>query len=209
MSRFLLSDSRRTRRNAKRYLSNWVSWTSSKLGEDASSFLDRALKEQEGTTGYEGDTLQWMFHERTNMGQMKTVRRNPGTVQKDWAIVKSHSLPKDFCIAVIGHEGWSKDPDTTANYAIAVSFEILGKKSRFTNHFKPKIKSKSNPSRLSFDSPNQPWLLAKYLSFFYNAGTFLFACIPFPESAIIRRGVCRHSLLRVCLAVVLRFDCQK
>jgi hypothetical protein len=47
-------------------------------------------------------------------------------VQKDWAVVKSNALPKDFCIAVRGHEGWSRDPDSTASYSLAVSFEILG-----------------------------------------------------------------------------------
>ena len=34
----------------------------------------------------------------------------------------------DFCIAVVGHEGWSHDPDSTAKYAaIAVSFEVVGR----------------------------------------------------------------------------------
>jgi len=118
---------RRTRRHAKKYLSNWVSWTSSNLGEDVNSFLDRALKEQENPTGNKGDVFQWTFHENPKWGKVKDVKRNPGTIQKDWAVVKSHSLPKEFCIAVVGHKGWSHDPDTTANYTLVVSFEILGK----------------------------------------------------------------------------------
>ena len=32
-----------------------------------------------------------------------------------------------FCIAVVGHDGWSHDPDSTARYALTVSFEILDK----------------------------------------------------------------------------------
>jgi hypothetical protein len=27
---------------------------------------------------------------------------------------------------VVGHEGWSRDPDSTASYSLAVTFEILG-----------------------------------------------------------------------------------
>ena len=47
-------------------------------------------------------------------------------MQKDWAVVKSNTLPSQFCIAVVGHQGWSKDPDSTARYALAVSFEVVG-----------------------------------------------------------------------------------
>ena len=121
------AEPRRTRRQVKRYLSSWVSWTSSKSNEDTDAFLDRALKEQESSTGSKGDTFQWMFHENPKWGTLKDIKRNSGTVQKDWAVVKPHQLPKEFCIAVIGHKGWSQDPDTTANYTLAVSFEILGK----------------------------------------------------------------------------------
>jgi hypothetical protein len=28
---------------------------------------------------------------------------------------------------VVGHKGWSKNPDSSAKYAIAVSFEIVGR----------------------------------------------------------------------------------
>jgi hypothetical protein len=118
---------RRTRRNPKHYLSNWVSWMSSKLGEDINHFLDRALKDQKNSNDGEGNVLQWKFHENSLWGNLKEYKRNPGTVQKDWAIVKSHELPKEFCIAVIGHKGWSQDPDSTANYTLVVSFEVLGK----------------------------------------------------------------------------------
>ena len=47
-------------------------------------------------------------------------------MQKDWAVVKSNTLPDHFCIAVVGHQGWSHDPDSSARYALAVTFQILG-----------------------------------------------------------------------------------
>ena len=57
---------------------------------------------------------------------MRGVKRSAGTVQKDWAIVKSNQLPDDFCVAIVGHKGWSRDPDSSARYALAVSFEVIG-----------------------------------------------------------------------------------
>ena len=40
--------------------------------------------------------------------------------------MKSNTLPDHFCIAVRGHQGWSHDPDTTARYALVVTFEVVG-----------------------------------------------------------------------------------
>lgn len=118
---------RRTRRNLRRYLSTWVDWKSSKLGEGINNFLARAMKdEQTDTESLSGSTLRWTLHDNSNFGFIRNTKRNNGTVQKDWAIVKSNQLPDDFCIAVIGHRGWSCDPDSTASYALAVTFEILG-----------------------------------------------------------------------------------
>jgi hypothetical protein len=57
---------------------------------------------------------------------IRETKRNAGTVQKDWAVVKSNKLPDHFCIAVVGHQGWSHDPDSAARYTMAVTFEILG-----------------------------------------------------------------------------------
>ena len=39
----------------------------------------------------------------------------------------SNALSDNFCIAVMGHKGWSKDPDSQAHYSLAVSFEIIGR----------------------------------------------------------------------------------
>lgn len=59
-------------------------------------------------------------------GVVRDYKRNSGTVQKDWAIVKSNTLPENFCIAVMGHQGWSRDPDSEAYYTLAVTIEIVG-----------------------------------------------------------------------------------
>jgi hypothetical protein len=87
----------------------------------------RAIKEAEdGDDPQPGSTLPWVLQEKSTDGVIRDTKRNNGTVQKDWAVVKSNTLPKDFCIAVVGHQGWSRDPDSTANYSVAVTFEILG-----------------------------------------------------------------------------------
>jgi hypothetical protein len=115
---------RRTRRNLRRYLSTWVDWKTSGLGEGLDAFRRRALKDEEKATKVPG--LPWTLTENAIHGFIRGVRRNSGTVQKDWAIVKSNALPNQFCIAVVGHLGWSHDPDSTASYALAVTLEILG-----------------------------------------------------------------------------------
>jgi hypothetical protein len=118
---------RRTRRNLRHYMSTWVDWKSSRLWEELDSFRDRALKNQETADDLmEGSTLPWTLQTQTDAGLVRGVRRNTGTVQKDWAVVKSNDLPDQFCIAVVGHQGWSRDPEATANYSLAVTFEILG-----------------------------------------------------------------------------------
>lgn len=109
----------------------WLDWVSSKLGEGLNTFHDRAIKgeEVEGEA-LPGSTLPWTLHESDTWGAVRGTRRSSGTVQKDWAIVKSNTLPDHFCIAVRGHQGWSNDPDTTARYALAVTFEIVGQEIR-------------------------------------------------------------------------------
>lgn len=118
---------RRTRRNLRRYLSTWVDWKSNKLGESIDSFRIRCLKEDNQPAGAnDGSVLPWMLHEKSDAGHIRSARRNCGTVQKDWAVVKSNGLPEHFCIAVVGHEGWNHDPDATAQYCLAVTLEIQG-----------------------------------------------------------------------------------
>lgn len=118
---------RRTRRHLRRYLSTWVDWKASKLGEGLHNFRVRAMKDAtNGEAPLPGSTLPWVLHDKPQDGFVREFRRNSGTVQKDWAVVPSNRLPDHFCIAVVGHQGWSRDPDSTARYVMAVTFEVLG-----------------------------------------------------------------------------------
>ncbi len=56
-------------------------------------------------------------------GFVREAKRTAGTVQKDWAVVKSNTLPDHFCIAVVGHLRVER---SDAPASLAVSFEILG-----------------------------------------------------------------------------------
>ncbi len=118
---------RRTRRNLRRYLSTWVEWKSNKLGERLNDFRQRAMEDVPGDAiAAPASVLPWTLHENSNWGFVRDTKRSAGTVQKDWAVVKSNTLPDHFCIAVVGHPGWSHDPDSAARYTVAVTFEIVG-----------------------------------------------------------------------------------
>jgi hypothetical protein len=118
---------RRTRRHLRRYLSTWVDWKASHLGEGLSDFRVRAMKDavNDGEP-LPGESLPWILNEKPQFGFVRDFKRSSGTVQKDWAVVQSNTLPDHFCIAVVGHQGWSHDPDSVARYALAVTFEALG-----------------------------------------------------------------------------------
>lgn len=130
---------RRTRRNLRKYLSTWLDWTCSKRGEDPDRFLDRILSQYDAPEEAEkGDKLfQWTLGKRlfkpTNGqtspkgidGIVKELSRSKGTIQKDWATVKSYDLREGFCIAVVGHAGWNQDSNAEVPFALAVSFEAV------------------------------------------------------------------------------------
>lgn len=120
------AEPRRTRRTHRGYLSTWLDWMSNRRDELLESFVSRAVKDDDPAVR-EGTSFGWAISARSSAGQIADVRRSIGTVQKDWAYIKSNALPEDFCIAVRGHKGWSKDPDNTASYTLAVTFEIVGK----------------------------------------------------------------------------------
>jgi hypothetical protein len=118
---------RRTRRNLRRYLSTWVDWKSNNLGESLNDFRARAMADAETEEeSVPSSALPWTIHEKGSWGLIRQVKRNSGTVQKDWAVVRSNTLPEHFCVAVVGHQGWSRDPDSVARYSLAVTIEILG-----------------------------------------------------------------------------------
>jgi hypothetical protein len=39
--------------------------------------------------------------------------------------VSGDELPRDFCLAVIGHPGWDTHVDADARYALCLTFEVL------------------------------------------------------------------------------------
>jgi hypothetical protein len=116
---------RRTRRNIRQYLSTWVDWKSSKLGESLESFKSRVLRDGDRANAEGEDVIPWTIRENDDWGEIEGVKRSTGTVQKDWVVIRSHELPTDFCVAVVGHVGWDKDPDAYAKYALTVSFEAV------------------------------------------------------------------------------------
>lgn len=116
---------RRTRRSLKQYLSTWVDWRSSNLGESMESFTNRVIKDGDRSQEDGEGIIPWKIREQDDWGEIEGVRRGNSTLQKDWAVVKSYDLPTDFCIAVVGHVGWDKDPDASAKYSLVVSFEAI------------------------------------------------------------------------------------
>ena len=115
------SKPRRTRSSRKGYQEVWLDWIASKKGESLEDFKARAIKgfgEAE-----DSDTVDWMLHEKRDWGVLRGVHRKAGTVQKDWVVLKAHELPETFAVAVRGHSGWSRDPNSTAKFALAVTIE--------------------------------------------------------------------------------------
>lgn len=124
---------RRTRQKVKSYLSTWLDWTNSKLGEPIEDFKDYALKEIEGTaTEYDNETrkqysyFNWKIGSKTNSGDVQDFSRSNNTIQKDWTFVNSYELSEEIGFAIRGHKGWDKNHDPVP-YAFVVSIEILGK----------------------------------------------------------------------------------
>ena len=124
-----VSQPRRTRRQLRGYLSTWVDWKASDFGESVESFSSRVFYDQYGQRNGEGP-IPWFLGSRSNEGRIQGVRRSAGSLQKDWAFVSSYQLPSSFCIAVVGHAGWNKEPDANARYALVVSIEAVDKNVR-------------------------------------------------------------------------------
>lgn len=118
-----------TRRHIRGYLSTWLTWRTSGRNEDGQSFLNRVMQQSvdagTDTEWNDGAPIPWVIRERNDWGTIKGLSRDRGTVQKDWATVKSYELPETFSIAVIGHKGWSSLGDDTVPYSLVVSFEAM------------------------------------------------------------------------------------
>jgi hypothetical protein len=122
-----VAEPRRTRRHRRKYLSTWLDWKCSNKGEDPDRFLEKILREYEAPLNTEKSTegFKWVLGQRKDWGQVKVTSRNVGTLQKDWAVVKSFDLRESFCIAVVGHQGWNNDPTAQVPYSLVVSFEAI------------------------------------------------------------------------------------
>lgn len=116
---------RRTRRKQRQYLSTWVDWTTSRIGETPESFLNRILYDGDENRVNDDNAILWTIGAQPNWGQAQGSKRSAGTLQKDWATLKPYDLPSGFCIAVVGHEGWDNNPESKANYSLVVSFEAV------------------------------------------------------------------------------------
>lgn len=121
---------RRTRQKTKSYLATWLDWTTSKIGESYNDFKDYVLKEiddEENTYDKEKRNLlsgwNWKIKNSTQ-GNVSGISRSNSTLQKDWAIIKSHDLPEEFCFAVRGHKGWDKNEELVP-YSLVVTVEVL------------------------------------------------------------------------------------
>lgn len=114
---------RNTRRTIHRYLSTWLDWRCSKVGESIPSFVERIFVT--GSSVQDAGNFNWAIGEQRNHGQAKDFSRSYSTLQKDWTIVKSNQLTERFGIAVRGHKGW--DANKPAKYCLVVSFEAVNR----------------------------------------------------------------------------------
>lgn len=112
---------RRTRRYIKGYLSTWLDWYCSRIGETAETFARRIF--ETGSIIDDDGNFNWVIGEAINRGAAEGYSRKNGTLQKDWCIIKSNQLSDAFCIAVRGHKGWGGM--FKAKYSLAVSFEAI------------------------------------------------------------------------------------
>ena len=123
------AEPRRTRRNKRKYLSTWLHWECSRRDESSDTFLASVLDNYSTSEeDAEDDGLfSWTLGRQKNHGnRVKDASRSVGTIQKDWAILKSFELREAFCIAIVGHKGWNNDPTAQVPYALTVSFEAVG-----------------------------------------------------------------------------------
>lgn len=118
---------RRTRRTYRFYNSVWIDWVSSRKGESFKSFENRTVFDSDDKMKDGHEEFKWFIGEATNRGLVEGIRRQNGTLQKDWIETPASDMSHDFCIAVRGHKGWNSDPEATAKYSLVVTIESVGK----------------------------------------------------------------------------------
>lgn len=116
-----VANPKRTRRYVKNYLSTWLEWCCSKIGETSESFARRIF--ETGSAVNDDGNFDWAIGDATNHGKANGYSRKNGTLQKDWCIIKSNQLSDAFCVAVRGHGGWGEA--FKAKYTLTVSFEAI------------------------------------------------------------------------------------
>jgi len=130
------AEPRITRKGTRSYLSVWLDWETSKIGENLGTFKDRILSpqeeddhfktpEQEPATALDNENFRWIISSRSNSGEFGGIRRQDSTLQKDWCIIPSNKMPPDFVIAVKGHKGWQRNLAKEIPYSVVVSFEVI------------------------------------------------------------------------------------
>ncbi|WP_316754579.1 S8 family peptidase [Pedobacter aquatilis] len=126
------AEPRRTRKNIRSYLSTWLTWDSSKLGQSVQSFQSDVLKDMVDSSLDQDDqepedphSIKWCIWSHSNWGKIKDLRRQASANQKDWTVLKSFDLPSELSFAVIGRKGWENDLHKEIPYSFVVSFEIL------------------------------------------------------------------------------------
>ena len=125
------SRTRLTRKGAHSYLATWLEWRSSKYNENMKSFRTRTIdyldqEEADGHLPEEGEgAIQWCLRENPAWAD-NDINRNNSTVQKSWTVIQPHQFAEDFSLAVIGHSGWDKDLEAETDYALTISFEVIG-----------------------------------------------------------------------------------
>lgn len=126
---------RRTRKRLKSYFSSWLSWESSKLADTFELFSTRVLKNMEDSEEVptDNDSIRWSIWSSPTWGHIPDVKRQDSATQKDWAILKSNTLPAELSFAVIGHKGWDKDTSNELPFALAISFEAISKETEIYN----------------------------------------------------------------------------
>jgi hypothetical protein len=140
---------RRTRRRVHGYLATRLSWDVSKKGESMESFQSRVIHDAD-IEACDGEAIfNWMLRERTDMGAIIGITRQNSTLQKDWCNIRSHELPADFCIAVMGHPGWDPSPESKAKYSLVVSFEAVNRDLRIYEPIRVAIET---PIRVEVDT---------------------------------------------------------
>ncbi|MDX2270556.1 MAG: S8 family peptidase [Cyanobacteriota bacterium] len=132
------AEPRRTRRNKRKYLSTWLHWECSQKEESPDKFLARVLEKYEASEDQEDGSglFDWTLGQQKNHSRrVKDTSRGVGTIQKDWAVVKSFDLRDTFCIAIVAHKGWNNDLTAQVPYALTISFEIVNSEIAIYNSF--------------------------------------------------------------------------